>query len=48
MEIMINDRADEVKKELLESLKNRQNHVGSYVDSPDWTKKQKSNNKFYQ
>ena len=45
---MINHRADEVKKELLESLKNRQNHGGSYGDSPDWIKKKESNNKFNQ
>ena len=73
IEIIINDEADEVIKELFDSLKNRyQNNLewmkgsefvfnyvhllydkykinlnlaGSYIDSPDWIKKQKSNNK---
>ena len=73
---MINDEADEVIKELFDSLKNRYqnnlglmkgskfvldyvhllyykfhkinpNHGGSYIDSPDWTKNKKSNNKFH-
>ena len=74
IEIMINDEADEVTKELFDSLKNRyQNNLESmkgsefvfdyvhllyykcykinpnrgesYIDSPDWIKKQQSSNK---
>ena len=74
IEIMINDEANEVIKELFDSLKNRyQNNLesmkgsdfafdyvqllyykfhkinpnsgGSYIDSPDWIKNQKGNNK---
>ena len=73
---MINDEADEVIKELFDSLKNRYqnnlglmkgsefvldyvhllyykfhkinpNHGGSYIDSRDWTKNKKNNNKFH-
>ena len=39
--IMINDEADEIIKELFDSLK-------SYIDSPDCIKNKKSNNKFHQ
>ena len=71
---MVNDEADEVIKELFDSLKNRyqnslesmkgsefvfnffqllyykchkisSNRGGSYIDSPNWIKKQNSNNK---
>ena len=71
---MVNDEADEVIKELFDSLKNRNqnslesmkgsefvfnffqllyykchkinsNRGGSYIDSPNWIKKQNSNNK---
>ena len=74
---MINDEADNVIKELFDSLKNgyennlksmkgsdfvfdyvqllyykchkiNLNCSGSYINSPNWIKKQKSNNKFYQ
>ena len=77
IEITINDEADEVTKQLFDSLKNRyQNSLESikgsefvfdyvqllyykchkvnpncgrsYLDSPDWIKKEKSNNKSYQ
>ena len=74
IEIMINDEADEVMKEIFDSLKNRyQNNLesmkgsefvfnyvhllhyichkinlnrgGSYIDSADWIKSKKTNNK---
>ena len=74
IEVMVNDEADEVIKELFDSLKNRNqnslesmkgsefvfnffqllyykchkissNRGGSYIDSPNWIKKQNSNNK---
>ena len=74
IEIMINDEANEVVKELFDSLRNRYqnnlesmqgskfvfdyvhllyykchkinlNRCGSYIDSPDWIKNKKSNNK---
>ena len=77
IEIMINDKADEVRKELFDSQKHiyqnnleskkgtefifdyvhllyfkcheiNPNRSVSYIDSPDWIKKQKSNNKSYQ
>ena len=77
IEIMINDKADEVRKELFDSQKHiyqnnleskkgtefifdyvhllyfkchevNLNRIVSYIDSPDWIKKQKSNNKSYQ
>ena len=74
IEIMINDKADEIIKELIDSIISRyQNNLesmkdsefvfdydhllyykclkinlnrgGSYIDSPDWIKKKKGNNK---
>ena len=55
---MIRDEADEVLKELYDLLQKKYQHnlesmknsdfVFDYVDSPDWIKNKKSNNKLHQ